>query len=113
MRSLICICCPKGCHLEVDEENKTVKGNTCPRGKEYGLNEVINPVRVLTSTVKIKGASLNRLPVKTSKPIPKGMIMDVMHVIEGIEVESPVKLGDKLVENVLETGSDIIACRNL
>ena len=113
MRSLICICCPKGCHLEVFEENKTVKGNACPRGKEYGLNEVINPVRVLTSTVKIKNASLNRLPVKTSKPIPKGMIMDVMHVIEGIEVESPVKLGDKLVENVLETGSDIIACRNM
>ena len=37
MRELICITCPKGCHLKVDEENDyKVTGNGCPRGAIYG-----------------------------------------------------------------------------
>ena len=37
MKELICITCPKGCHLKVDEEHGyTVTGNSCPRGEEYG-----------------------------------------------------------------------------
>ena len=39
MTNLICITCPKGCHLTVDEENDyKVTGNACPRGAEYGRN---------------------------------------------------------------------------
>ena len=113
MKNLICICCPKGCHLAVDEINNTVTGNTCPRGKEYGLSEVKNPTRILTSTVKIAGGDLKRLPVKTNKPIPKGMIFEVMQEIIKVEVHSPIKAGDIIIENVLGTGSDIIACRSL
>ena len=113
MTNLICICCPKGCHLCVDEENKAVSGNSCPRGKEYGLNEVINPTRILTSTVKITGGALNRLPVKTNKPIPKGMIFEVMNELIKCEVSSPINRGDIIIKNVLGTGSDIIACRSL
>ena len=37
-KELICICCPMGCHLSVDIENKKVNGNTCKRGEVYGLN---------------------------------------------------------------------------
>ena len=82
MKELICICCPRGCHLKVDEEKKEVTGNACPRGKEYGINEVTNPVRVVTSTVKITGANLRRLPVKTDKPIPKGKIFEIDSAFE-------------------------------
>ena len=33
MKELICIVCPKGCHLRVDEDNGyAVTGNGCPRG---------------------------------------------------------------------------------
>ena len=50
MKELICIVCPKGCHLKVDEENGcAVTGNGCPRGAEYGKNELLHPTRVLTS----------------------------------------------------------------
>ena len=31
-KELICISCPKGCHLKVDEEANKVTGNGCPRG---------------------------------------------------------------------------------
>ena len=80
-RELICICCPMGCHSTVDIDNKIVKGNTCRRGEEYGLNEVINPVRVITSTVKIKSAALPVLPVKTNGAIPKELNFQAMKII--------------------------------
>ena len=58
MTELICIGCPRGCHLKVDEQNGyAVSGNSCPVGAEYGKNELTNPTRVLTSTVRITGAS--------------------------------------------------------
>ena len=51
MKQLICITCPKGCHLSVDEDNGyAVTGNSCPRGISYGQNELLHPVRVVTST---------------------------------------------------------------
>ena len=67
MKELICIVCPKGCHLKVDEENGyAVTGNSCPRGAEYGKKELVNPTRVITSTVKVEGGALRRVSVKTT-----------------------------------------------
>ena len=44
MKELICIVCPKGCHLSVDEnDNYKVTGNSCPRGEEYGAAEKFFP----------------------------------------------------------------------
>ncbi len=57
MTEIICITCPKGCHLQVDENNDyAVTGHSCPRGEAYGKNELKNPVRTLTSTVRLSGA---------------------------------------------------------
>ena len=75
MTELICIVCPKGCHLTVDEaHNFEVSGYGCPRGKEYGHKELTNPTRTLTSIVRIDGAIHPCCPVKTSGDIPKGII---------------------------------------
>ena len=73
MTELICITCPKGRHLKVDEENDyAVTGNSCPRGAEYGRNELKNPKRVVTSTVRTNSAEHPRRPVKTNGAIPQG-----------------------------------------
>ena len=61
MKEIICITCPKGCHLKVDEETFAVSGNACPRGAVYGANELRSPVRVVTSTVIAEGPA-RRLP---------------------------------------------------
>ena len=72
MKELVCIVCPKGCRLKVDEENDyAVTGNACPRGAVYGHGESKNPTRVLTSTVKITGGLYRRCPVKTDAAVPK------------------------------------------
>ncbi|MBD7910082.1 MULTISPECIES: DUF1667 domain-containing protein [Clostridium] len=112
-RELICICCPKGCHLKVEEDTLKVSGNTCPRGAEYGVNEVTNPVRIITSTVKVNGREVQVVPVKTQKPIPKGLTMRCMEEINRISVNAPVKIGDVLIKDVLQTGVDVVATKNV
>ena len=44
MTNLICIVCPKGCHLAVDEDNNyEVTGFGCARGVDYGKKELQSP----------------------------------------------------------------------
>ena len=114
MKELICIVCPKGCHLKVDEENGyAVTGNGCPRGAEYGKVELTNPTRVVTSTVRCAGGAHPRCPVKTDRAIPKGMMFDIMSALDEVELTAPVRVGQVVIENVCGTGANVVAARNL
>lgn len=114
MTELICITCPKGCHLKVDEENDyAVTGNSCPRGAEYGKNELKNPKRVITSTVRTNSDEHPRCPVKTAGAVAKGKMFDVMALLDDITLTAPIKVGDIVIENVLDTGINIVACKNI
>ncbi|KAB3537720.1 DUF1667 domain-containing protein [Alkaliphilus pronyensis] len=117
-QNIICIACPLGCKLEVEHKKNgiddyIVTGNKCPRGKDYGIKEMTNPTRVLTSTVKIKNAHLCRIPVRTKGEIPKGLIFKCMKEINKVEISGPIKVGDIIIKNVLGTGIDIIATRSM
>ena len=113
--NLICITCPRGCHLSVEKIGDEVKvtGNSCPRGIVYATNELIDPKRTLTTTVAIDGKRICRLPVISSSPLPKDRIMDVMKELKGLKVKTPVHLGDVLVRDVLGLGSDIVASKTV
>ena len=114
MKELICIVCPKGCHLKVDEENGfAVTGNACPRGAEYGKMELTHATRVVTSTVRCAGGLYPRCPVKTDRPIPKGKIFEVMAALDGITLSAPVAVGQVVLENVCGTGANIVATRDM
>lgn len=114
MKELICIVCPKGCQLKVDEDNDyAVTGNTCPRGAQYGRAELMNPVRVVTSTVKIKGSEQKRCPVKTAQAIPKALVLPTMEVLDQVALTAPVKVGDTAVKNIFDTGVDIVVTKNI
>lgn len=114
MKELVCIVCPKGCRLLIDEENGyAVSGNACPRGEVYGKKERLNPTRVVTSTVRIEGADHRRLPVKTDGEVPKGMLMDAMAILDGIIVQAPVKMGDIVAADILKMGINFIATRDM
>ncbi len=114
MTELICIVCPMGCHLKVDEENGyTVTGNTCKRGEVYGKNELLNPTRVLTTTVAIDGGAHGRCPVRTYGAIPKGKMFDAMDVLKKVHLKAPVKCGEIIFKDILGTGVDVIATRDM
>lgn len=114
MKELICIGCPRGCHLKVDEENDyKVTGNSCNVGAEYGRNELINPTRTLTTTVRLTDGIHHSLPVKSASPIPKKDLFRAMEELNGIEVKAPVKCGEVVYRNVAGSGIDVIATRDL
>ena len=114
MKELVCIVCPKGCRLHVDEENDySVTGNSCPRGAEYGHNEIKNPTRVLTSTVRLDGGIYRRCPVKTDKAVPKGLLLDIMHQLNAVSLKSPVESGQVVIENVCGTDANVIVTKSL
>lgn len=114
IKELICIVCPKGCHLKVDTDNDyKVTGNQCPRGIDYGVIELTKPTRVITSTIKIKGGIHKRVPVKTAGAIPKNLNFECMKLINSLEVESPVKVGQVLLKNILNTNIDLVITRDM
>lgn len=114
MKNLICIVCPKGCHLQVDEDNGyAVTGNSCPRGAEYGKTELLHPTRVLTSTVRVDGGLHRRLPVKTTAPIPKELLFQAMEALNGVTLTAPVTVRQVVIANLLGTGVDVVATREM
>lgn len=110
IKKMTCISCPLGCQLEV-EVNETIKvtGNKCKRGEEYAKNEVTNPKRVITSTVRVEGGDRPLVSVKTDKEVPKDKIFEIMKEINKVKVLAPVNIGDIIIENVLGTGANIVA----
>ena len=112
MKEFICIVCPKGCHLQVDDSGN-VSGNTCIRGDKYGKQEAIDPKRTMTSTVKINSKMVRRLPVITSSDVPKNKVKEIVRYLDTIEVNAPVKLKDVIVNNIMDLGVDIVATRTI
>ena len=112
MKEIICIMCPKGCRLTVDDE-LNVTGNTCPRGITYGKQEVTDPRRYLTSTVKVENSAYRRLPVISSGDLPKDRVNDVVKFLDTVTVTPPVMVKQVIVENVLGLGVDIVATRTI
>lgn len=114
MKELICIVCPNGCRLQVDEENCCkVTGNACPRGEEYGRNELLHSTRVLTGTVRLRGARLPRCPVKTSGAIPKELLLRAARALCDVDLAAPVRRGDVVLADVCGTGVDVVATRDI
>lgn len=116
MKEMICICCPMGCRLTVDDSdvnNIKVSGNTCPRGEKYGKDEIICPKRMVTSVVRVEDGDVAMVSVKTKEAIDKSKIFDALGALRGVTVKAPVKIGDVVLENVLGTGVDFIATKNV
>ncbi len=111
-KKLTCVECPKGCEITVTLDGvkiESVTGNDCPRGKKYAESEVVCPVRVLTSTVKCSSGEM--ISVKTDKPIKKSEMLAIMHIINGITVEPPVKTGQIILKDICD-GVNLIATSN-
>ena len=88
---IICITCPKGCTLEVTHDGQTVvKVNQgCKRGKEYAQRELVDPRRMVATTVRVKGGRHPLLPVATAAPFPKPLIFDLMAELRKVNLAAP------------------------
>lgn len=115
-RELICIGCPMGCPIVVEMEDGkvlSVTGNTCPRGESYARKEVTNPTRIVTTTVRVDGGKVPMINVKTERDIPKDKIFECIAALRGVTMKAPVHIGDIILENVADTGVNIVAAGNV
>lgn len=113
---LICVSCPMGCAITVEYNEKevtSVKGNECKRGETYAKKEVFSPERMVTTTVKINGAAISLVPVKTDNPVPKNKMFDIMDAASQVTLNAPVNMGDVVIKNVMATGVNLVATRSL
>ncbi|HOO22138.1 MAG TPA: DUF1667 domain-containing protein [Clostridia bacterium] len=115
MTELICIVCPNGCHLQVEKngDDIVVKNNKCKRGISFAIEETLNPVRSVTSTVATVFPALPVVPVRTNGEIPKSKIMELMKLINSIKLDRPYKMGEVVYKNALDTGVDIIVTTDM
>lgn len=115
-KELTCIACPRGCRIKLQVKGKEVlkiAGNLCKKGINYTKEEFTAPSRILTTTVRVKNAKHSVTPVRTNKPISKSQIFPAMKILNKVALEAPVKLGEIVINNILDTGVDIISSRNL
>lgn len=116
IKELICINCPLGCVVKVnidDGEIKDITGYSCKRGITYAQKEITNPMRIVTSTIKVDGGEKPLVSVKTKQSISKNKIFDCMDEIRRVVVKAPVAAGDVLIENVAETGVEVVATKDV
>ncbi len=102
--------------MEVTHEGKRVikvEGNSCKRGEEYAQVELTDPRRMVPTTVKVKGGVHPLVPVCTASPFPKHLVFDLLAELRKVELEAPVKIGQVVLANALDTGVDVLATRNL
>ena len=113
----LCIGCPLGCRLEIDEavdgQIVEVRGFSCKRGETYAIQEHTAPHRMVTTTVQIDGARHARLPVRTDRPVPKEMVVAVCQMLRAISVDAPIGCGEIVLPNVLGLGVDVVASRTM
>ena len=117
-----CTTCPSECLLTVEVERDangavaaahSVTGNNCPRGDKFAHQELTCPMRVLTTTVAVSGGDEALLPVRTADAIPLTLHAQAMNLIRGVVVEAPIRMGDVVLENLLDTNIDLIASMDI
>ena len=115
-RHFTCVICPIGCEIDVELQDSDVAsmiGDKCVKGKEFVLQELEEPMRILTTTILIKGAKWAMLPVRTDKPIPKRLLFNVIKELANIELQAPVKISDVIIRDTAGTGANVVATRNM
>src|SRR6056297_1701971 len=101
-KEFVCVICPNSCRLSVWKDNEGemhVSGNQCNRGVDYGIKEYTNPERMLITTMRIEGAKLPVIPVRSKTAIPKDQLLAAVKVVNEESCEAPVKMGDVLIPN--------------
>lgn len=112
-KQITCVVCPRGCNMtiEISDSQIRVTGNSCPRGKKHAIAECTNPVRSLTSSVRVVNRRDTMVSVKSAVPIPKDKMFEIMKRIRSANAIAPISVGDVIISDIY--GTDIIATKEI
>ena len=112
----VCVVCPIGCEIGVVHDGGKIismEGNKCEKSQEFIRQELIEPMRILTTTVRIQGARWSVIPVRSDKVVPKRLFPRIMKKLRRIRLQAPVNMLDMVVKDIAGTGANIIATRTM
>ena len=115
-RHFVCVVCPIGCEIDVVHDGGKIismEGNKCEKSEEFVSQELIEPMRILTTTVRIQGARWAVIPVRSDKAVPKRSFPCIMKQLGRIRLQAPVNMLDVVMRDILNTGANIIATRTM
>jgi len=115
-KHFVCVVCPVGCEIDVVHDGSRIismEGNKCEKSEEFVRQELIEPMRIFTTTVRVEGARWPVIPVRTDKSVPKRLFPRIMRQLRRVKLHAPVKIADVVVEDVQRTGANIIATRTM
>ena len=113
-KTMTCIQCPRGCRLSVEVEAGVVglvRGNGCELGPSWAKQEIEDPVRTLTTSVRVLRGREDLVSVRTDGAIPRRLLAEALSVAKELRIEAPVVLGRIVAENLAGTGVALIATR--
>ena len=115
-KEFVCIVCPNSCRIKAEydgQEIKHIEGSQCKKGEEFIRNEIKNPLRIFTGSVKCRNGDYQLVSVKTNKPIPKKYMKQVAQKTHKFVVEAPVEIGQVIISDILGQDADLVATRKV
>jgi CxxC motif-containing protein len=115
-KHFVCVVCPVGCEIDVVHDGSKIvsmEGNKCEKSEEFVTQELIEPMRILTTTVRIQWSRWLVIPVRTDKAVPKRLFPRMMKQLRSLKLRAPVNMLDVVVRDVLRTGANVIATRTM
>ena len=111
-KNFVCIVCPRGCELHIDDEGN-VSGNFCPRGKKYALDEITCPRRTLTTSIRVANRKDLLVSVKTDKAIPKANLFDAMEIVNKLKIDAPCHINQVVIKDFIEEGTNLVITKEI
>ena len=111
-----CMQCPIGCKVIVEiykGEISGIENAGCNRGIEYATRETKSPVRDFFSTIRISNGKTPMLSVRSTKPVPRNLLLPCATEISKLTVKAPIRMGSIIVKDILNSGIDIIATKTV
>jgi CxxC motif-containing protein len=115
-KHFVCVVCPIGCEIDVVHEGSTIvsmEGNKCEKSVEFVSQELVEPMRILTTTVRIQGSRWPVVPVRTDRAVPRRLFPRIMKRLRLVELQAPVNMLDVVLRDILHTGANVIATRTM
>ncbi|MDR1604025.1 MAG: DUF1667 domain-containing protein [Gracilibacteraceae bacterium] len=112
-KEIPCLICPTGCRLrlvwaEANPAARQINGAGCARGIEYAEQEMTDPRRTLTSTVKVRGGRLPLVSVRSAAPLPRDLLLPAVALLRDLCLDAPVESGRVLLADILGAGTALV-----
>jgi CxxC motif-containing protein len=115
-RHFVCVVCPVGCEIDVVHDGSKIismEGNKCEKSEEFVSQELIEPMRILTTTVRVQGSRWPVIPVRTDRSVPKRLFPRIMRQLRRIKLRAPVNMLDVVINDIAGTGANVVATRTM